>query len=348
MKKVLSILLASALLIMMMAGCSSNSSKSSSGAQSAAGSSAADDNKVYKIKFSTVLNENSTWYKMGQRIAENMEKETNGRILISCFANEQLSGGNQQKGCEMLMNGSTEMDARSNMLWSVIDEKLGVYAIPFFYDSLEALDAIVAGEGGKAHAEVMDKYGVHLIGIGEYGDRLIATNKPVKSYEDMAGKKIRVASVPLHLNAMQAFGANPMAMNWSEMYTGLQQGTVDGMEAPAQVLIDNTVYEVCKYAYDCAWVSDPMTFGVNKEFYESLPDDLRTIFDKVCNEGLEWQKTEQRQLNETAKKRLAEEFKVEITVIDPADKAKFEKAMESVVADYETKVGKDYLDKFRG
>jgi C4-dicarboxylate transporter DctM subunit len=303
--------------------------------------------KVYKIKFSTVLNERSTWYQLGLRLAENMEKETNGRITVTCFANEQLSGGNQQKGCEMLMNGSTEIDVRSSMIWSVVDNRLGVWAIPFFYKSLDDADGIIAGEGGKAYAKVMEEKGIKLIAFGEDGMRQIVTNKPLKSLNDIKGMKIRVGSIPLYIDGLKALGANPLAMNWSEMYTGLQTGTVDGMESPTQVLIDNTVYEVCKYIYYCDWNYDPAVLTVNLKFYQSLPDDLREIFERVCKEAVQWQKDYLRQLNVEAIPRLEKEFGCIFEYATPEERQKFIEAVQPVVDAYEKLVGKEYVNLFR-
>ncbi|CDZ75683.1 PBP2_TRAP_DctP10 [Peptoniphilus sp. ING2-D1G] len=324
-------------------GCGKNTETTSSSPKTA------DDGKeVYNIKYECVLNEASYWYKMGEMMAEKLNEKSDGRINMEVYANAQLAGGNQQKGLENVINNVVQVDCRSSMLWQVMDDKLGVWAMPFFYDSTDQILRDLNGsEGYKAYEEVLNSKGLHLAGLVEYGPRPIASNTPIKSYEDMSGKKIRVASVELHLNGLKAFGSNPMAMNWSEMYTGLQQGTVDGMEAPYQVMIENTVYEVCKNFYDCNWVMDPGVVTVNADFYNSLPDDLQQVFDEVFQECREWEIEQYQTANKEAKERLVNEFGCTINPMSDEDLAKFEKAMESVIADYEKKVGKEYLELFR-
>lgn len=307
----------------------------------------ANVDKVYKIKYSTVLNEASTWYQMGLMLAEKMDKETNGRIKITCYANEQLSGGNQQKGCEMLMNGSTELDMRSAMIWAVMNERLGVWTLPFFYESYDVVDSLTSGAGGKAYAEVLDNIGVKLLGYGETGMRQIITNKPLRTFEDIKGMKIRVPSVTLNIESLKAFGANPLAMNWSEAYTGLQQGTVDGMETPTQMIIDNSLYEVCKYIYMCNWTYDPGVLTINRDFYNSLPEDLREIFDRVARECILWQKDYQRKQNIEAVSILEKEYNCELYTPTREERQKFIDASQGVIANFEKKVGKRYLDLFR-
>lgn len=308
----------------------------------------ADANKVYNFKYECVLNEASPWYKMGQRMAKQMKEKSNGRLNMEVYANAQLAGGNQQKGLENVINNVTQVDCRSSMLWQVMDDKLGVWAIPFFYDSTDQiLKDMKDKEGYKAYKKALDAKGLHLAGLVEYGPRPIASNVPIKSYEDMAGKKIRVASVQLHLDALKAFGANPMAMNWSEMYTGLQQGTVSGMEAPYQVMIENTIYDVCKNYYDANWVMDPGVVTVNAKFYNSLPDDLRKIFDEAFEDSRKWEIAEYQKLNKEAKDKIVSQYGCVINPMSDADLQKFKEAMKPVVAAYEQKVGKDYLDLFR-
>ncbi|MGI5963943.1 MAG: TRAP transporter substrate-binding protein [Lawsonibacter sp.] len=346
MKKALAFLLALAMTTGLLTGCGSDTKSNSSGG-SATGSQG-DGSEVYKIKYECVLNEASYWYQMGVKMAEMLEERTDGRIIMECYANAQLAGGNQQKGLENVINNVVQVDCRSSMLWQVMDDKLGVWAIPFFYDSTDViLNDLEFSEAGEAYAETLEGLGLKLMGLVEYGPRPIATNKPLTCFEDIKDMKIRVASVPLHLDGLAAVGANPMAMNWSEMYTGLQQGTVDGMEAPYQVMIDNTVYDVCKYYYDCSWVMDPGVVTVNAEFYNSLPEDLRTIFDEVFDECRAWEIEEFQKANETAKERLVSEFGCTINPMSDADLQKFEEAMQPVHKAYEESVGADYLDLFR-
>lgn len=345
MKKVLALILSLALMLPVLTACgSSNSGTSTSGTNGGTG----EEQDVYNFKFECVLNEASYWYQMGVKMAEMLDERSDGRLKMEVYANAQLAGGNQQKGLENVINNVVQVDCRSSMLWQVMDDKLGIWAIPFFYDSSEQIiDELQYAEGGQAYAAEFENLGLKMIGLVEYGPRPIATNKPLTSFDDIQGMRIRVASVPLHLDSLKAIGADPMAMNWSEMYTGLQQGTVDGMEAPYQVMIDNTVYDVCKYYYDCGWVMDPGVVTVNAEFYNSLPDDLRQIFDEVFKECQAWNIEETRAANDSAKTRLVDEFGCTINPMADEDKAKFEEAVQPVIDAYEASVGKEYLDLFR-
>ena len=341
MKRIIALVMAAAMMMAMLVACGDKKGTNDDMPKSN------DEQQVYNIKFECVLNEASRWYQMGQKMAEMLDERTNGRIKLECYANAQLAGGNQQKGMENLLNNVVQIDCRSSMLWQVFDDKLGVWAIPYFYDSTETiLDDLQYADAGKAYGETFEQYGAHLMGLVEYGPRLIATNKPLTSIDDIKGMKIRVASVALHLDGLTAVGANPMAMNWSEMYTGLQQGTVDGMEAPAQVLVDNTIPDVCKYMFDCGWVMDPGVVTVNSEFYNSLPDDLRQIFDEVFKECQEWNIKETRADNEQALKDLSDKYGCVVTKQTADDRAKFVEAMQPVFDKYEQSVGTEYFDLF--
>ena len=344
MKKALALLLTVAMLMSMLTAC--GGSKPAAAPAAPAADASAD--KVYNFKFECVLNEASMWYQTGQKMAQLLDERSNGRLKMECYANAQLAGGNQQKGLENVINNVVQVDLRSAMLWQVMDDKLGIWAVPFFHKSAEhVIDELQYGPGGEAYGKALGELGLKFAGLVEYGPRPIATNKPLTSFDDIQGMKIRVASCALHLDGLKACGANPMAINWSEMYTGLQQGTVDGMEAPYQVLIDNTIYDVCDYIYDCSWVMDPGVVTINQDFYNSLPEDLQKILMDTFKECQAWNIEETRKDNEEAKKRIVEEFGCTIAEFKAEDKAKFEAAMKPVIEAYEASVGSDYLNLFR-
>lgn len=112
-------------------------------------------------------------------------------------------------------------------------------------------------------------------------------------------------------------------------------------------MIENTIYDVCKNYYDANWVMDPGVVTVNAKFYNSLPDDLRKIFDEAFEDSRKWEIAEYQKLNKEAKDKIVSQYGCVINPMSDADLQKFKEAMKPVVAAYEQKVGKDYLDLFR-
>ncbi len=348
MKRLIATMLAAVMAMSMMTGCGGGSSAAAPAAAPAASAESSSAQEVITIKTDTVLNEASGWYRMSVKWGELLKERSGGHMVMENYANTQLSGGNQQKGMENVINNVCQVYCNSSMLWQIFNDKLGIWAIPYFYESTDViLKDLQYGEAGKAYGQALDEIGVHFQGLAEYGPRGIATNKPLTCIDDIKDMKIRVASCALHLDGLKAIGANPMAINWSEMYTGLQQGTVDGMEAPSRVCVGNAIQDVCPYFFDCGWVMDPGVVTVNKGFYEGLSEEDRKLFDETFAEALQWEIETVQAENEEALKDLSEKYNVTVTKQTEEDRAKFVEAMQPVYDAFEESVGKEYLDLFR-
>ena len=130
------------------------------------------------------------------------------------------------------------------------------------------------------------------MGYFENGIRQLTNSKrPVTSPDDMKGLKIRVMESPLYIEMFTEMGANPSPMAFSELYTALQQGTVDGQDNPWTIVSTNAFYEVQSYATDLSHTFDITCFSINDKFYQDLPDDLREVVDKAAEAAVETNRT---------------------------------------------------------
>ena len=148
-------------------------------------------------------------------------------------------------------------------------------------------------EVGDQIADVIaEQTGVRIVGYFENGIRQLTNSKrPVTSPDDMKGLKIRVMESPLYIEMFTEMGANPSPMAFSELYTALQQGTVDGQDNPWTIVSTNAFYEVQSYATDLSHTFDITCFSINDKFYQDLPDDLREVVDKAAEAAVETNRT---------------------------------------------------------
>jgi tripartite ATP-independent transporter DctP family solute receptor len=307
-----------------------------------------DSDPSYDLIFSVGLNESSTWYQGAQMFAENVKKDTNGKINITVFANDQLTNGNQQKAVEMVLDGSLAFDMHCTFIWSVIDDKFSAFSLPFFFDGYEDVDRQIAGPGGQEYKKVAEQYGGKIMGWFENGMReLTNSKKEIKQVSDLSGMKIRVPSVSLFVEGFTAMGANPVVMSWSETFTGLQQGAIDGQENPHSVNLDNSVCDVNKYVTNWDWVYDAVIMVMNKKLYDSMPAKYQQVIDQRAAEAAQWQKKTVREINIKALEEEVAKRGVSAYTPTPQEKETFIKATSGILALYESKVGKDYIDLFR-
>lgn len=335
MKKVLSLILVAVMVLSLsLTGCSSDN----------AGGKAGD--KV-TLKFSTTTADTSTWTLGAKKFAEIIGEKTDGRIEVKVYPNDQLSGGNQSKGIEMLMSGSTDLTFHSNIIYSVMDERLGVISLPFLIPDVETADALLDGEAGAALNEILLEKNIIGLGFGENGFRQITNSKkPIQSPADMSGLKIRIPGIQMYISLFKALGADPITMNFGEVFTALQQGTIDGQENPTDVIASSKINEVQKYMSVWDYSYDAIILGMNKAKFESFSAEDQQLIKEAAREAVLYQ----RELNREMSAKQTQQFidgGVEVNTLTDEQKEVFKKAVESVYTEYEPKMGKDLIDSFR-
>jgi tripartite ATP-independent transporter DctP family solute receptor len=253
-----------------------------------------------------------------QRFADLIYERTRGNVNIQVFPNEVLAGGNNAQAAEMVMMGITDLDFRSNIIFTVINENYGVITLPFMFESAEQAHAVLQGPAGDHYRQMLLNDGLVLLGFGENGMRQLTSNTPIRTVEDLAGQRIRVPGMQLLMAAFQRMGANPISMAFAEVFMALQQGTIDGQENPLDVIYGNLIYEVQNYLMLWNYAYDALFLTVNQRLFDSFPPDYQRIFREVG----EYAAAFQVQLN---RQRIAEQLAYfesrGVTVITPTPEA---------------------------
>ncbi|HHY99808.1 MAG TPA: DctP family TRAP transporter solute-binding subunit, partial [Tissierellia bacterium] len=290
----------------------------------------------------------STWEKGALKFAELVNERTGGMVEIKVYPNEQLSGGNQGKGIEMLMTGATDLTYHSNIIYSIMDERFGVISLPFLFSSVEDIDKALAGEGGKAINELLLEKNVVGLGFGENGFRQLTTGKkPVRSLEDIKNMKIRIPGMKMYTSLFKALGADPLTMNFAEVFTALQQGTIDGHENPIDTIYAAKIHEVQKYITMWDYSYDAIILGMNKDRFESFDAETQQIFRDAAKEACEYQIKLNREVAEEELK-IFQDAGMEIITLTEEQKQPFREAVQVVYEEYEPIMGKELIDLFRG
>ena len=140
--------------------------------------------------------------------------------------------------------------------------------------------------------EIMAEHGIIVLAWGENGFREVTNNvHPIKSPDDLKGLKMRVAG-PMYIDVMTALGANPQQMQWTETFSALQQGVVDGQENPiGAVIVPQRVYEVQKYITPWHYSYDPIFLGVSQKKWDSWDADTQAKVQAAATEAMAYQKT---------------------------------------------------------
>ena len=215
--------------------------------------------------------------------ADKIKQETNGRVEIQIFPNNQL--GSDTDMLSQVRSGGVEFFTLSGLILSTLVPNASISGIGFAFPNYDTvwkamdgeLGAYVRGQITKANLVAMDK-------IWDNGFRQItSSNKPIQTPDDLKGFKIRVPVSPLWTSMFRAFGSAPASINFAEVYTALQTKVVDGQENPLAIISTAKLFEVQKYCSMTNHMWDGFWFLANRRAWERLPEDLRAVVAKHLN-----------------------------------------------------------------
>lgn len=288
-----------------------------------------------------------SWGEAVQTFARLLEEATGGRYYVMIYGNDELSGGNQVGGIEMLQSGATDLYVQDVLIWSSIEPKLAAPAFPWLFRSNDEADAAMRGDGGQAIKEMVSEVGAVCIGIGSNGFRqLVNTRRPVASPADMEGLKIRVPGINMYVELFKDLGADPVTMSASERYTALQQGAIDGCENPLELHITQKDAEVVKYCTIWNYSYDPVLFCASEKLWSSLSDEDKTIFSECGQKAMDVMIAALRSSEEGYREQMENEFGIEFTDLAPEQLGAFQKAAQPVYQTFKDSIGEDVFEAF--
>ncbi|MBR1672452.1 MAG: DctP family TRAP transporter solute-binding subunit, partial [Fretibacterium sp.] len=300
-----------------------------------------------QLKFSHAGPSTSTWQVGAEKFVELVKAGTNGKFNIAIFPLDELSGGSQVGGIELVQTGVTDIHLQDALVWSAVAKKSVVPCFPWLLPTYEDVDRYMQGEGGAALKQVLNEADVVCLAIGENGYRQVVNNRnPITSPEDMKGLKIRVPGSSVHVSLLKYIGADPLTMNQSEVYTSLQQGTIDACENTLDLLFTQKTLEVVKYLSLWNYSYDPLYLSVSKELWDSLSDEEKTVFQNAANEAMALQVKVTREKDQALRDQLGEYNLGVVPSLTPEQVQVFKEAVAPVYQDYKEEFGEDLFGKF--
>ena len=177
--------------------------------------------------------------------AKDVEEKSNGRIVVHTFHNGQL--GTERENIESVQMGNLDIAVVNQSVLVNFFPDISVFDLPYTITSTEHADKVFLGEIGQSFLNKLSEVRLHGLAIWESGFRNLTNSKrQINSADDVKGLRIRVMENKIHQDLWGALGADPVPMSWSDAYTGMQQGAIDGQENPATVIDKNNVVEVNK------------------------------------------------------------------------------------------------------
>lgn len=348
MKKVLSLVLIIVMVLSLaLTGCSNKEpAETSTLAGTSESSGTQKPVKKQELKLGCSAPDSTAIVQGAKYFADLVRERTDGMLDIKVYPNDQLSQGSLSKGIELVINGVTDFDLHSNIIYSIMNEKFGVLSLPFLIPDYETADKVLDGKGGEMYNQMLKDIGLVGIGFMDNGFRQLTNNvRSVETPEDMKGMKLRVPGMKMYISLYKALGADPISMNFAEVFTALQQGTIDGQENPVDTIYSAKLYEVQDYITLWNYSYDAYVFTVNQEKWDTFDAETQQIIKDAAKEACVWQK----KLNREQESKEIQEFEaagVKVNELTKEQKAKFREVVQPVYDEYEPIMGKDTIDSF--
>jgi len=296
------------------------------------------------IKFSHVVAPDTPKGKAAEKFKQMVEERSKGAMKVEVYPNSQLYKDREE--LEALQLGAVQMLAPSMAKFGPLGAReFELFDLPFVFPNKETLYRTMDGVVGKRLFNKLETKGIVGLAYWDNGFKQMSANKPMHKVADFNGLKMRIQSSKVLDAQMKALGAMPQVMAFSEVYTALQQGVVDGTENPLSNIYTQKMHEVQKHMT----LSDHGYLGyaviTNKKFWDGLTADQRSLISQAMKEATVYERSiaEQEGADALAKIRAAKT--TEIYTLTPAERAEWMNALLQVHKEFENVVGKENLQE---
>ena len=236
-----------------------------------------------ELKFGHVGKPGSLFAESVENFAKIANAKLGSKAKVTVFGSSQL--GDDKAGMQKLKLGTVDMWLPSSVMASIHDE-FGVFDMPFIIKDRNHMMEVEKNVLPKMAKNLEAKTGYQFIGVWENGFRHITNNvRPINLPDDLKGIKLRTPKSKWRLKMFQSYGANPTPMAFSEVFTALKTGTMDGQENQYAQIASAKFQKVQKYLSITSHVYTPAYVAVHKDHYSKLPADVRKILEAAAKEN---------------------------------------------------------------
>lgn len=294
-----------------------------------------DSDEEVIIRFAHEQPENNERHLAALHFKELVENKSNMKVLI--YPNAQL--GSEPEMIESVTLNDLQMVAAS--AYTQYDQTTSIFELPYLFESYEDAWEVLDSDIGTDAAEPLLEDNLRIIAYFENGMRHTTADIPIESPGDFRGLSIRTPEFPLSLSTFQALGANPTPMAFGELYTALQQGTVDAQENPVSNVYASGFQEVQQYLNKTTHQYMPLPVAISDDFFQSLSEENQKVVEESAQEAAQFHRDLIVENEETTLNTLEEEG---MEIVEP-DLETFEEETKIVHEQFRERFGDDLLDR---
>lgn len=263
-----------------------------------------------------------------QKFADLLSEKSAGKLKVRLFPGGTLGGDVQTVSA--LQGGTLDITVLNSGILAAQAADYAMLDFPFLFNTIEEAHAVIDGPVGEKLSAQLDSKGLVGLGYWDLGFRNLSNSKrAVTKLEDMQGLKVRVIQSPIYLETFSALGANPVPMAFPEVYTALEQKTIDGQENPFTVIEGNKFFEVQKYLSVTGHIFNPQSLIISQKTWSRLNDDEKALIREAASEAQKFQ----REVTAASmdKSRAALEGEMAVNDISAEEKDRFRERVQPVI-----------------
>jgi TRAP-type transport system periplasmic protein len=325
--------------VLLLAGCG-KSTETGTGENDSEG-------KVYTIRMPAVVNEENFIAIGYKKFKELVEEKSDGKLKVELYLNGTLASSNEEE-FQVLRDGSAEIISFPSFIGAQVGgiDGYNIYDFPFIYENRDKLYELAEGPlGQEIQTKLEEKNNVKVLGYYDIGSMSLLNSKhTIKKPSDLNGLTLRTPQSALFMDTISEMGGNPTPITFAEVYTSLQQGTIDGLTTTLPLMYDSQFFEVSKFATLTKQNFIPYVMTMNGDFFKKLPEDLQNVVVEASKEMIQFSRDLVVEQEVTAVKNLESEG-VEIHELSPDEFEEFKKSVKPAIEKNIKLVGKEFFEK---
>jgi tripartite ATP-independent transporter DctP family solute receptor len=293
------------------------------------------------LRFPSASNKGHPQVQGVEKFAELVAQKSGGKITVRPFPGGVL--GPDLQVVSAMQGGTIDLNVMNASLLAGNVKEMAALDLPFLFNSAEEADAVIDGPIGHKLIDKLPAKGLIGLAYWDLGFREMHTrNKPIAKADDLRGLKMRVIPTPIYVDFMNSTGANALPMPFTETYTALEQGAIDGMTNPLLNIPDGKYNEVSKHLTLTNHMYSPQIVIVSKRTWDKLSGEERKILQEAAKETTAFQRKVAR---EEATKVLDQLKKTGMIVheLPPEEIAKLREKAKPVIEKYKKDLGEEFV-----
>jgi tripartite ATP-independent transporter DctP family solute receptor len=323
------------LLIILLAACGSDGENT--GAQETEDSASGQT-----LRISLSINDQHPIYHSAVHFKELLEEKTDD-FTVEVYHSSQIAS--DRESIELLQFGEVEIAIPSTPPVMNFVPEYGIFDLPYLMPSTEVADEVLDGPFGDKMLDLLEDQDLVGLAWWENGFRnLTNSTRPVETLEDVEGLKVRTQESEIEMDSWEALGASPTPMSFGELYTGLQQGTVDGQINSYSTTHLSKFQETQEYFSDTQSTYTPLVFLFSKPIWDTLTEEQQQLIEETALEARLYNRELSRELDQESFEALEESMT--FTPISDEEREKFIEASQSVIEKHKGNIGEDLVDEY--